>query len=304
MANQIIEQRFNVPAAAHLSLSNVAGTVEIVPGEDGVLTVTAEKLAPGDAEHTEIRLTQAADGSVVAETHYTQGWWMWAIGKHPCAVAYKVTAPRQCSLKVSCVSSTAQAAGFEGTFDFNTVSGDLSLADLNGPMKFHTVSGNVAAERLNGKLDVNTVSGDLDLQNSTLTAIDATSVSGTLHLQTPLAGGPFRFSSVSGDVELLVPTETHCTLELSTISGDITTSLPATTLHRQRGSQVVEIQGGGPHVRLSSVSGNLRVGDNSTGNRPTPDPVASTPTLSRQEILDRIERGEITVAEGIQQLNG
>src|SRR4030067_3232426 len=90
-------------------------------------------------------------------------------------------------------------------------------------------------------------------------AADASTVSGDLILQIPLSGGPYQFSSVSGNVRLLVPADTRCNAEISSVSGNIRSSLPATTTRMGHGLKVTQIQGGGTAVRLKSVSGGLSI---------------------------------------------
>ena len=87
--------------------------------------------------------------------------------------------------------------------------------------------------------------------------VDATTVSGRMEYQTAFGAGPYRFNSVSGDVELSVPSETRCSAELHAVSGKLFTKLPATSIAKQNGNQTAEIQGGGVKVHLHSVSGNL-----------------------------------------------
>ena len=88
---------------------------------------------------------------------------------------------------------------------------------------------------------------------------DATTVSGDLVLQTPLSEGPYYFSSVSGNVHMLVPADTRCNAELNSVSGSIRSSLPASSTRMGPGSKVTLIQGGGASVRLKSVSGGLSI---------------------------------------------
>ncbi len=274
--SETIEKTFTVSSPARLNLSNIRGSVDIRPGEEGVIRVTAVKQgSSGDVKGTEIELTQEADGTVKVATHYPEAWWGWIIGSFPCPVDYTVVAPRSCSLKVNGVSNDASASGFEGEFDFHSVSGEISLQDLNGrtkastvsgeielsgltgELKLNTVSGKISGRGLNGRLHLDTVSGRVELVESTLPAAEMGTVSGRMELQTPLGEGPYRFNSVSGDVQLLLPADTRCSAELHAVSGTITTRLPATSTSRSNGSQNVEIQGGGVKVYVHSVSGNL-----------------------------------------------
>jgi len=190
-------------------------------------------------------------------------------------VDYVVQAPRKCFLKINGVSSTTLAEGIEGEFDFhsvsgeitlrnlsgptkiNTVSGKVDLADLTGDLRLTTVSGRVSGRRICGPVHLNTVSGQIALDESSLTSVDATTISGRMAYQTAFGTGPYRFNSVSGDVKLLVPPETHCSAELHAVSGKLFSKLPASSITRQNGNQTAEIQGGGVRVHLQSISGNL-----------------------------------------------
>ena len=75
---------------------------------------------------------------------------------------------------------------------------------------------------------MNTVSGEVRLSEAALPSADLTTVSGEMRLQTELTTGPYRFHSVSGAVWLSVPPETHCSLELQSISGRLHVNLPVT----------------------------------------------------------------------------
>jgi hypothetical protein len=78
--------------------------------------------------------------------------------------------------------------------------------------------------------------------------------------------------------------------------------LPTSVRSYGHGDQAVDIQGGGPLVTVNSVSGNLRLRSN--GNpQPTSNPTG-THTVNRREILERIERGEISPDEALVQLKG
>ena len=72
--SEIIEKTFTVPAQARLDLSNIRGSVEIHPGEDGVIRIHITKDEnSGDARRTEIELSQGTDGTVRAATRFPEG---------------------------------------------------------------------------------------------------------------------------------------------------------------------------------------------------------------------------------------
>jgi DUF4097 and DUF4098 domain-containing protein YvlB len=278
MSDEKFEQTFQVSASAKLSVSNIRGSVDVRPGADGVITVRAEKLInTGNASQTMIEMTQEADGSVKVKTRYPDMWLDWLFGSKPCKVNYVITSPRNCALQINGVSDDVFAEGFEGdatfktvsgdvtvralngSLSFDSVSGDMQLSDLTGNLRFNTVSGDISGSHLAGAVHLNTVSGDIEFEQSSLPSVNASTVSGEMELETGLGDGPYKFNSVSGDLTLKVPADTHCTAELHSLSGGISVKLPVASVSRQNGTQTTVVQGGGVKVYLSSVSGDMEI---------------------------------------------
>ncbi len=302
--SETIEKTFNVTAPARLTVSNVSGSVEIHGHEEGIIQVTAVKHgSSGDEKRTEIEITQEADGSVKATTHFPDGGWSWMFGSHPCDVDYVIKAPRLCSIQVKGVSNTLLVEGVDGEVKVNTVSGEITLKSINGSVRVHTVSGDFDGERLNGSLEADTVSGDVAVKESKLSDIKGKTVSGDMRISTPLANGPYDFKSVSGDVQLTVPSDTHCTGELHSLSGTLTTAFPNSGYSSSgHGSQSVLVQDGGVKIGLNSVSGDLSL--DYDGEIP-PVAEAAKPVTSeeRKAVLESVERGEMTVEQALGKLN-
>jgi DUF4097 and DUF4098 domain-containing protein YvlB len=276
MSEDNFEQVFQVSQPARLDVSNIRGSTQIHSGAEGVITVKAVKHEDtGDSKNTEIEIAQEGDGTVKVKTRFPEIHWGWLTGSQPCKVDYVITAPRACTLKVNGVSNDTLVEGFDGDTSFNsvsgdmtlktmngnvrvnTVSGDLDLSGLTGELRLNTVSGDIRGKSLTGPVHLDTVSGDIEFDEANLPSVQATTVSGDLLFKTALGEGPYKFNSVSGEVELKIPAETHCSAELNSVSGSLSVNLPATSISRQRGRQAVEIQGGGVKVSLSSVSGDL-----------------------------------------------
>lgn len=296
-----MEKQFSVASPAKLSVSNIRGSVTVRSGEQGVIQVTAAKQPhSGDEERTEIEISQNADGSVRVVTRYPDIGWNWLGGLHPCEVDYTITAPRTCSLSSNGVSSSFLAEGFEGDVSVNSVSGAIELRDITGSIKIKTVSGDAEVESLQGLLILDTVSGDLKFSESALTSIVANTVSGDLRFHTPLTQGPYKFNSVSGNVHLIVPPDSRFKGELSSLSGDIRSAFPITGGDRKFGSQVVQIKDGSVLVAMHSVSGDLSFDSN--GNIPSHQSLEANSIDERRSVLERLDRGEMTVGEALERL--
>jgi DUF4097 and DUF4098 domain-containing protein YvlB len=302
MSEDKIEKSFNVKLPARLTISNISGSVRVQPSEEDIIQVIAVKNPhTGDPQRTEIEITQDATGAVTASTRFPEGAWGWLLGSHPCDVDYTVKAPRQCSINVTSVSSFVMLEGFTGDCSVNSVSGDIKLVTLDGALRIHTVSGRIAGEKMTGTLDLDSVSGDQEFKGSILSSVHSNTISGRVNLNTSLAAGPYHFKSVSGNVRLTMPASTHCSCELHTISGKLTSAFPVTSQSLSRTNQTMDVQGGGVLVELNSVSGDLSL-DSDGVISSTPVVEASRSSVDSKDILERISRGELSVDEGIAKL--
>jgi hypothetical protein len=300
--SEIIEKTFNVASPARLHVNNIRGSVEILSSEDGIIHVTATKQThTGDVKNTSIEITQEDDGTIKTATHFPEAGWSWLFGSQPCEVDYTFKAPRLCSIQVNGVSNTVLIKGIEGDVSVNSVSGEISLQDLTGAVRTHTVSGETNGERISGSLCLDTVSGEGVVKDSHLTSIKGNSVSGEMQIWTSLAEGPYHFKSVSGDVRLSVPPTTHCSVELHSVSGNLVSAFPVSGFSSQHRSQTVNIQGGGVKISLHSVSGDLSL-DCDGEMPPAPESASSTTSVARLVLLERVERGEMSVDEALVQL--
>ena len=136
-------------------------------------------------------------------------------------------------------------------------------------------------------------------------------------METPITEGPYEFKTVSGNMNLITPEDTACTVRINSVSGSAKVNLPITSKSGARNKRVIEASGGGPEVNVKSVSGVFKIGSPNyvKAESAQPEgkehyhhtaiqPVKSTPLpKSQMEILKAIENGEITVDEALEQMN-
>jgi hypothetical protein len=96
---------------------------------------------------------------------------------------------------------------------------------------------------------------------------------------------------------------TRCTAELHTVSGDLISAFPIQGYIHDHGNQTINVQGGGVNLSLNSVSGNLSL-DSNEEIPPVLAATGSTNAKDRRKVLAGIERGELTVEEGLTKLKG
>jgi hypothetical protein len=318
MSEETIEKTFQVGTPARLIISNVRGSITIQPGETGVIVAKAFKHGNSSSASDVVEMTQDTDGTVRVETRNNES--LFGLLSYPPKVEYSVRVPQGTHLEASCVSSSLNVSDLTGAFKLKTISGEMDVANLTGPIKLGGVSGDITGSHLAGVLELSTVSGRVKLLQSDFPSAEASTVSGDLILQTPVTTGPYAFSSVSGSVRMLVPPDTRCNAELNSVSGTIRSSLPASSTRIGHGLKITQVGGGGASVRLKSVSGGLtfevegmtatNVATTSTTassavpEPPTPPTPPPASPLSTAEILEHIERGEMTVDEAIKLMKG
>ena len=238
-----------------LTLSNIRGSVKIQPAQNGQITVIASKnVKSGDAENTRVELSQSADGSVKAFTHYDKSGIRFLSTWRPCKVDYDVRVPEDCSLKLRGVSNSAVIEGISGRMDLSTVSGDLDCRALSGEFKVKTVSGDISGESLSGPIQLEAVSGDIKLKNCDFPSMKGKTVSGDMLAETPLGDGPYDFNAVSGDIKLEIPPSLGVTIHSSSLSGDIRTMSQISSSNQSRNNRKVDLHGGGVEIHHQSVS--------------------------------------------------
>jgi hypothetical protein len=140
-------------------------------------------------------------------------------------IDYEVTMPAGAALRISTLSGDIDLSGLGGAITAKTVSGDLLLSGLTGPVNVRSVSGDVKLNQVSGS------------------AIEAV--------------------SISGDVDLSWPPAKAAELSLKSISGEVYAD-PAVSFNNLKQRSYVGYQlhgsygsGGGPLVKLESVSGDI-----------------------------------------------
>jgi hypothetical protein len=192
MSTQTIEETFECPDSARLSLSNIRGSVNIQAGKGGKISVVARKhLNTGDEENTLIELSQTNDGTVKVNTRYDHKGFRFFRKWVPCKVDYEVRVPEQCTLKVRGVSNSASIDGINGISDISKITGKT----VSGDMLVETPLGN-------GPYDFNSVSGDIKLYLPSLRGATVTSSSLSGNIWNSIASSQSNYSRNTHKIEI------------------------------------------------------------------------------------------------------
>ena len=170
-------------------------------------------------------------------------------------------------LEATAVSGDVTVEDVTRRATLRTVSGDLTARRIDGDVRARSVSGDIHIERADGELDAESTSGEVELVDARSSNVHAESISGRLTYDgTITRDGRYDFSSHSGTVRLVVPTDAALSLSVSSFSGTVNSELPATLAPTSRDGSGrgpsrrrmdLTINGGGARVTAQTFSGNI-----------------------------------------------
>ena len=123
-----------------------------------------------------------------------------------------------------------------------------SLAEGLEEISIENVSSDIHLSGLTaGELEVETVSGEVTGLDLTLGQVELESVSGDLSCQLTACPAELKVKTVSGDAELILPEDSRFSVNMKSVSGDVTSEIAYTA------------PGTGSSFQLESISGDLTI---------------------------------------------
>ncbi|MGB8259002.1 MAG: DUF4097 family beta strand repeat-containing protein [Terracidiphilus sp.] len=177
---------------------------------------------------------------------------------HNIGIDYEIQAPENSFLEASSGSGDIKIDGVGENAKLSTGSGSIRATGLHGGFSVDTGSGDIYAEQTGeGDVKAQTGSGSIELRNLR-GGLRAGTGSGNIRVGgAPLA--PWKLETGSGSVEIW-PGSAPLTLDASTGSGSIHSDHEMMTQGSNDRHHVTgKLNGGGPTVRVSTGSGDVRV---------------------------------------------
>lgn len=261
-----VDERRAVKADARVSVSNVAGLIEIEAWDRKEVRITGE-LGP-DVEELKITGNEASLKIEVKlpedDDHVDDG-----------DARLKLQVPIGAHVDAEGVSCDIRVRGLKGEVTAQTVSGDVKVQVESQRVKVSSVSGDVVAEApsgetraasvsgdvtvrgARGELEVESVSGDITVLAAGLKRLDAETVSGDLELDLDLSrDADVEAETLSGEVRLALPALPAGDIRIETFSGEIRSDFWAPRGGDERKDYRQDGTGKG-HLRLNSFSGDV-----------------------------------------------
>ena len=203
-----IDQRHPLKPDARVTVSNIAGSIEVEAWDKNELHLTGTMA--DEVEKIEIT---GSDSSLKIEVKLPKKT------RNVGDTVLKLKVPAGASLDAEAVSADVRVKGLRGAVSAESVSGDIRIDVASKRVKAQSVSGDVTLQAPSEDTRVETVSGDVTLRGAK-GAVNGESVSGTLRVQ----ASELRIldiETVSGDLELDLEFNRDAEIEVETLSGEV-----------------------------------------------------------------------------------
>lgn len=159
--------------------------------------------------------------------------------------------------------------------DIGTLSGDIEVHTAIGDVQIKSVSGDVRLTDFKGDFEGETVSGSIDLTNAIGRLVRSHTTSGDLSYEGSIdPSGRYELSAHSGDIRLVIPSNTSAQLSVSTWSGGMETDFPVTLRPGEHGIGsgqakrfTFDIGGGAARIDAETFSGDITISSRGSSRR-------------------------------------
>ena len=278
LADTPIQLRHDATPTARISISNIAGTVNVTAWDRNEVQVSGRL---GDGAKPLAITGSNGDLEIKVEPQGGSGWFNWGGDSKMAPTTLELHVPKAASLDVDVISAPLVIDGMDGgSIQVNTVSGkarinartpSLKVDSVSGGIEqaghaeqaaLQTVSGEILAPALGRDVELQTISGRIQANGGPWQKLTLSTVSGDVQLIGSLAaGGSIGIDSMSGDVQLQLPANTSASLHASSFSGDLRSDFgtPKEPEHGPGSSLDVRLGAGAGKINIETFSGDLRV---------------------------------------------
>lgn len=219
-AAQDFQKSYKIGAGGQIRIGNVSGDVIVTGYEGDSVVVTATKKGR-DRDLIEIE-DRSGSGNVDVGVRY----------------------PKRCNCDASLQFDVQVPRSVLYNFDqISSVSGDVRVSGVSGRLHASAVSGDVTIRDVSGTVSASAVSGDVQVEINRLDGAD-----------------DMKFNTVSGDVNVSLPSNLDADVDMSSFSGSIKTDFAIEVRAERYGSRNSargKLGEGSRRLKMSSVSGDL-----------------------------------------------
>jgi DUF4097 and DUF4098 domain-containing protein YvlB len=290
------ERSLDVSGPIRVELSNVAGDVSIVGSVDGKVHVHGDVRVSGFGfGNPQSRLDNLVSNPPVELKGDTLRIGKDVTRLHNVSISYSIEVPRDTAVNSSSVSGSqlvrnvrgpVQASSVSGTVRgkdigrevrlsstsgsidaencgddvrATSVSGTVTVLNAKGDVLAHSVSGDVHVQNPGGRVDTDTSSGTVDVRDAN-GDVKARATAGRVTIQgNPMGNSYWDLKTVSGSVDIAVPSSASFHLSAGAVTGQIRAQIPIMIEEQGKHSLRARMGDGGARVEIHTVSGGIEV---------------------------------------------
>src|SRR6202158_348904 len=290
------DRNYNVAGPIRLELTNASGDVDISGSADGKVHVRGEVRASGFGfDNPQKRLDDTLANPPIEQRGDTIRIGKEMSHMSNISIAYTIQVPHDTEVNVTAASGAQTIRGVRGPVKVNaasgairvekvdleaqlttasgsisatdigndvrvsTASGSVSISDVKGDVRVNALAGVIRVAKPGGRVEADTMSGAVEIQGAA-NNVKAHAASGRVSIQgNPGADSYWELKTVSGGVQLNVPTTANFHLSAEAVSGEIRTDIPIVIEEQGKHSLRAHLGSGGGRVDVHTVSGEIRV---------------------------------------------
>jgi DUF4097 and DUF4098 domain-containing protein YvlB len=290
------DRSLDVSGPIRLELSNVSGEVSIVGSADGKVHVHGDVRVSGFGfGNPQKRLDDLVSSPPVELKGDTLRVGKETTRLRNVSISYAIEVPRDTEVNSASVSGSqlvrnvrgpVQASSVSGTVRgqdigrevrlsstsgsvtaenggddvrATSVSGSVTVLNAKGDVLAHSVSGNVEVKNPGGRVDANSSSGSVEVRDAN-GDVKAHATSGRVTVQgNPSGNSYWELKTVSGSVDIGVPSSASFHLSAGAVSGQIRAQVPIMIEEQGKHSLRAHMGDGGGRVEIHTISGSIEV---------------------------------------------
>jgi DUF4097 and DUF4098 domain-containing protein YvlB len=161
--------------------------------------------------------------------------------------------------QLTTISGSIDAANIGEDIRASSASGSVVVSNIKGDVRISALSGSTQITKPGGRVDADTASGSVEVQGATQD-VKARAASGRVDVQgNPGSNSYWDLKTVSGTVQLGVPTSANFHLSAEAVSGQIKADVPIVIEEQDKHSLRARVGNGGGRVEVHTISGEIRV---------------------------------------------
>jgi DUF4097 and DUF4098 domain-containing protein YvlB len=263
----VVERELSCDGIRPVSVHSFAGSINVVAGDDGVVSVKATKQALDAAGLEAIDITVEDTPGGIEVRAATEGWsiksWVQLDVRVPESTPLRLRTQAG-SVRVDGVGAdvdchtnggSIRVSGSCGAAVLETAGGGIKLDDHEGPVTAHTMGGSIKlAGDLGPAVEAETIGGSIRIDGVD-GSVAATTKGGSVHVNGRFAGS-CSVETAGGSVSIGLETGTRVTVEGSGSSAS--TDVPG--LEARGGRITGDVDGGGDgHLVARTIAGAIRI---------------------------------------------